>query len=196
MVRLTTRRRVKRRKDVTGRVLRANPLLPAAWGNYFKNKRLATIQYWLDLVNKPPQLGEEGTFNSQIRDYRVMSKEETEALTEQVALIVKGIAEGHPEMGFNDFDHRPLTLFLAVLGSTPLMRIRRCSVCTEPRYFLAKRDKQQTCSRRCGNLLRQWRVRGKAQDYELNRQQKLAAREYEDRPRKKRIAAAVEKTIK
>jgi hypothetical protein len=49
------------------------------------------------------------------------------------------------------------------------------------RFFLARRKDAQTCSPKCSARARMARVRAKRKIYELERQKKLAAREWDDK---------------
>jgi hypothetical protein len=51
------------------------------------------------------------------------------------------------------------------------------------RFFLARRKDAKTCSPKCSARARMWRARGKGKivDYELERQKKLAAKEWDEK---------------
>jgi hypothetical protein len=182
---LPTRRRVKRRKSVTQGVLGTNPGIPANWSRYFQNRRLAEMQWWLDLVNDPPTGS--GPYNFEIRNYRMLEPEDRDAIVARISSIVASVAHNNPTgpAGIDYFDHSPLRLFLAVLDASDLGRLRACKVCS--RYFYANRWNKRVCSTKCGTTARVRRHRDKQSAYEMNRKQAQAAKEREEERWKREV---------
>src|SRR5258708_7860021 len=99
--RLPTRRRVKRRKTVTPKVLRTNPDLSAEWASLLEDDRLTKMQGWLDLIEQPER---DGPYNFGIRDYRLLEPDDGRSIVEAVASIIR-VALIERSAGIQWFDH-------------------------------------------------------------------------------------------
>jgi hypothetical protein len=80
--------------------------------------------------------------------------------------------------------------WVAETSNTKRPALQICAGCG--RFFLARRKDAQTCSPKCSARFRMARVRAKRKIYELERQKKLAAKEWDEKLRairKKRAAS-------
>jgi len=184
-------------KNITVELQKSNPKLSTKWYEYLDRKSgagPATIDFWIELANDPPELLGEGTHNFRIRDSQMVDKDEAKQVIDNIRAIMSSVAHLPPSAGYDTFDHSPLRLFLAVLETVPRGRIRCCIRCD--RYFFAKRTDQKACSYSCANVARVTRYRERWRGYEQTRKNNRAAklrrekleaerrsRELKDRPR-------------
>jgi hypothetical protein len=175
--------------------MKPNPWLADDWYEYLDLKSgaaPATIDYWLNLANNPPEAGDR--FNFKIRNYREVPGDQARSLVDEIRAIFSSVARLPRWAGYDPFDRNPFQLFLAVLLTVPRDRIRACARCDK--YFLAKRKDQPACSRKCANVARVQKYRERWRLYEENRRrnrenkkrreaehEQRRLREFKDRPR-------------
>jgi hypothetical protein len=163
--------------SITPAFTKPNPRLPEKWYEYLDKKtgaEPATIEFWLDLANDPPELGQDWTYNFEIRDYSLVETDSAKQIIDNVRTTLSSVANLPIEAGFDPFDHHPFQLFLAVLQTVPRGRIRECVRCR--RYFFARRKDQPACSLACANVARVNRYRVRWRSYEQNRKRNRDAR--------------------
>jgi hypothetical protein len=171
MKRPSTRPARKGSRSITSEAIKPNPKLADSWYEYLDLKSgaaPATIDYWLNLANNPPNVS--SSFNFEIRNYRLVPRDQAKPLIDEVRAIVSSVVRLPRWAGYDPSDRTPFQLFLDVLETVPRGRIRACVRCD--RYFLAKRKDQQACSRECANVARVQRYRERWRVYEENRKQK------------------------